>query len=572
LDAPIPSTAIAHEGYRAAFLEIVASLGIELVMVSSLIGHSLDVLGSGLPTFFVCHDFYPFCPALFISFEGVCHSCSEERLTRCTAQNPHNRNFLNVPSSYWPVLRRAFAEIVAKQECLLIAPSKSVQVHYRELVPEFAERFVVVPHGTRAISTQPLRLSFDPGPRLRVVVLGALAPHKGSALLQEAMPGLLEFADLFLVGCGAEYAAPFEGIAGVTVIPQYRRTELAGILEGIGPHVGLLLSVYPETFSFTLQELFELAIPALCTELGSFADRIEAGVNGFLCAPEALEIVRRLRDLDRDRAPLSRVHARLRNAPRRSARDMLEDYHSLAPLPEFSARAYFAPLARRQPEEARTRCQIFWRMRETDFAEAQSSTDHFTADQREHSLRLAIPSFEEEPFEFRFDPADRAGAMIVHRLVVKSQRGDVLWTLNGDTGGIRKFEMEFLPGPDDGSAGVLHFSSNDPRFILPLDREVCRCLRDGGLVEIDCVWFPGDHARLALAWVRAVFQARSSQQHHESQAAALRTELERVRGEWENCRRRIEAMEQSAAEPSETPTPSDSRICPDGPQAGSEAG
>ena len=102
----------------------------------------------------------------------------------------------------------------------------------------------------------------------------------------------------------------------------------------------------PETFSFTLQELFELAIPTLATDIGSFRNRITEGVNGFLCAPDAPSIIARLSELDCNRHVLAEVHARLRDTKVRRLPEMLADYESLTPVPKFSAKASFAPASR----------------------------------------------------------------------------------------------------------------------------------------------------------------------------------------------------------------------------------
>src|SRR5687767_11997723 len=52
----IAATVPEHSEYRAALAEVVTTHGVGAVLVSSLIGHSLDVLDTGLPTAIVCHD------------------------------------------------------------------------------------------------------------------------------------------------------------------------------------------------------------------------------------------------------------------------------------------------------------------------------------------------------------------------------------------------------------------------------------------------------------------------------------------------------------------------------------
>lgn len=51
---------------------MIADFRIEVILISSLIGHAADALATGLPTIFVAHDYYPFCPAVVIQFGEVC--------------------------------------------------------------------------------------------------------------------------------------------------------------------------------------------------------------------------------------------------------------------------------------------------------------------------------------------------------------------------------------------------------------------------------------------------------------------------------------------------------------------
>ena len=60
LQPPIQSTVREHAQYRAVIQEIQQRYGIGRVVVSSLIGHSLEALSTGLPTLQVLHDFYPY--------------------------------------------------------------------------------------------------------------------------------------------------------------------------------------------------------------------------------------------------------------------------------------------------------------------------------------------------------------------------------------------------------------------------------------------------------------------------------------------------------------------------------
>lgn len=354
LEYPIRATAVAHLQYRAILDEVIADFGIEAILVSSLIGHSLDALDSGLPTIFVAHDYYPFCPAVVIHFGEVCERCELPRLERCFAENEHNRFFRNVAAAEWLDLRRRFADLAGADHVSFAAPSESVSRHWRTLVPALAgESFAIIPHG---VDFNPGHLPAPPaGDKLRVVMLGSLAPQKGRALLEQIWPRIAAGVELYLIGCGEE-GEMFRGWPGVTLIPRYRHEELPAIMAGVAPELGLLLSICPETFSYTLSELWLLGIPVMATAVGSFADRVREGVNGFLCPPRAEAIADELLRIAADRACLEPPRAWLAGFRHRRVDEMVADYHALTPLPAFAAPRYFAtPAALGPTEDAPTR-------------------------------------------------------------------------------------------------------------------------------------------------------------------------------------------------------------------------
>lgn len=331
LDLPIHATAIAHLQYRAILQEIVEEFGVESIVVSSLIGHSLDVLRTRLPTLIVAHDHMPLCVALYAHFDGECRGCDAARLASCIATNPAHAFFQGVRAEDWQVLREAFAAEVLRQDLTIVAPSPSTAARWRALMPELAgARIEVIGHGVDL----PPRVAFAPPAdgRLRLVKIGRLSPEKGAALLEAALPELLTFAEITLIGCG-DAAVRLGRHPGVTAIAHFEPAELPGLIAQARPHLGLQLSVVPETFSYTLSELWHAGVPVLGCRTGSLADRIRDGDNGFLCEPSAASLLARLRELDGRRDVLAAIAARLRDTPGRSCAQMVADYQAVLPPP-----------------------------------------------------------------------------------------------------------------------------------------------------------------------------------------------------------------------------------------------
>jgi glycosyltransferase involved in cell wall biosynthesis len=340
LSYPIRSTVITHLQYKVILQEIIDEFGVEIILVSSLIGHSLDVLNTDIKTVFITHDYYPFCPAINIFFNGICEECAEERLKRCFLENEHNRFFKNATVPEWMGIRKHFVELLANSNISLASPSESVARYLKILITELRYReFKIIHHGVNFVSSW-VNNEVHLSGKLRIIVLGSLALHKGRRLLEEIYPELYAIADFYLVGCGEE-GGIFEGKSGIYLIPQYEYNQLPEIVAKIDPHIGLLLSIVPETYSYTLSELWILRIPPVATNIGSFADRIIDGVNGFLCQPTKSSVIKKINWVTKNVVVLNQVRQRLIDWKHHTTKEMVEKYHALTPLPEFSARRYF---------------------------------------------------------------------------------------------------------------------------------------------------------------------------------------------------------------------------------------
>ena len=483
LSPEIKHTATSHSRYRAALAEIADSYGIDNILISSLIGHSLDALETGVPSTLIAHDFYPFCPALNITFGSVCRHCTESDLQNCTEANVHHRFFRNVPPAEWIELRKAFAQRVLRGQVPIIAPSPSVPRHYAELAPELKDCFAVIPHGVRRFETGPLRLDYSTGRRLRIVILGSLAPQKGLELLRKIQASLRSFADLFLAGCG-EYGLEFEALSGVTVIPEYDWRELPGLLQSFRPDAGLLLSIVPETFSYTLQELMNLAIPPVATGMGSFADWIEDGVDGFLCDAEPAAIVARLEGLSAQRNLLAGVHQHLIGRKQRGVLEMVADYDRLLGLPALSARAYFDRGEREQPAaKANVDFRLTWRSASGDFGEPLRGRGA-AGGTGSRIVKIAIPEIHAGPAQLRLDLGNEPGFVVLFRIHLYSSEKQCLWSWDsrhGLPGGI----WENIQPMAIERGLLLHLSESLPRWLLPVGDGDLKALERGGQLEIE---------------------------------------------------------------------------------------
>jgi len=333
LSEPIHVTVDTHSEYRKIIREIIQEYGVQAVLVSSLIGHALDIMDTGLPTLVINHDYFPTCPAINLFFDGVCGNCNDDRLALCIQNNSDFNPFYNLSGDEQAKkVRTQFLNLVVSVPIAMVVPNRSVREHLLRISPQLTNvPFVTIPHGYLLDMRSIPYTGFVGGRKLRIVVLGRLSVSKGVRLLMDALDRLVEFAEVHLVGA-MEVGELFRDKAGVHVVSQYSVEELPAILTAIQPDVGLLLSIWPETFSYTLSELFLMAIPPAATNLGGFSDRIQPGETGYLFEPDADALLICLHAIHENRNTLRTIRSNLLAMPPRSAQEMVADYHRLLPL------------------------------------------------------------------------------------------------------------------------------------------------------------------------------------------------------------------------------------------------
>jgi GT2 family glycosyltransferase len=288
------------------------------------------------------HDHFPAWPLLSVHPEPYLHDRQPVDIDAALADHERNLEFRDKDADSWRAIRAAWLETLSTHHVVLAAPGQSVLDMQARLDPAFASRKAhVVPHGCIGAEdrrrTEPR--SREDG-RLRMVVLGRIQPGKGQELLAEAMERLAGRLQVYLVG-SSKWGERFFGMKGVNVIPEYEPNELPALLGAIGPDFAALLSIVPETFSYTLSELQAVGIPAIATRVGSFPGRITHDRTGWLIEARADALVEQVEKLCRSPETIDRVRTALVEVEIQTIDAMRSAYERI--LPPAAAPKPFVP-------------------------------------------------------------------------------------------------------------------------------------------------------------------------------------------------------------------------------------
>ena len=333
----IADSAISHAGYRHLLDKLLDRYAVSRILVSSLIGHSLDALNTGRPTALMLHDYYPAWPILHIdplAWQQGSEIAVEAALTEHAGSIP----FLARRSDHWRDLRNTWLQHVKTNRIVLFTPTRETLKRWQLLVSDPLETAVVIGHGFKGWSrrTRPVTGRARDDGRLNIVVPGRLSAGKGLRLLESTIDDLAKLAHLTLLGCGRN-GWRFYGRTGVDIIAEYRRTQLPDLLHQLAPQAALFLSTVPETWNYALSETRALGIPPIATRLGSFIERIEPGKNGWLFDPSPDKLLDVIQELHRSPETLQQAAGK---KPRQSrVKTVVKRYWKALPAETVSAPA-----------------------------------------------------------------------------------------------------------------------------------------------------------------------------------------------------------------------------------------
>jgi glycosyltransferase involved in cell wall biosynthesis len=203
----------------------------------------------------------------------------------------HDLTFVNPQAFSARVLEPDIAWIAGVAETLarvatLIAPSAFI----RDLALRFfpASRCELIAPG---IDVSPSLQGTNPPAEFAaqraghvVAVIGAIGQHKGSVLL-DALVARLEGSDIGIVVIGYTDSQLLRGwrVPGRCYVHgPYVDAELPALIAGYGVDIALFPNRLPESFSYTLSEVWAAGIPAIVPGDGALSERVSQHEGGWI--------------------------------------------------------------------------------------------------------------------------------------------------------------------------------------------------------------------------------------------------------------------------------------------------
>lgn len=231
----------------------------------------------------LCHDFFALCPTINLlnTSRQYCGMPQEDACEKCYLQKGLDVQYQCQSRKEWVANWRSFllhcTEVRAFSEDTL----KRFQAAFGEDLP-----YSLVPH--QVDYAFPIQKECKTTDTLNIGLLGVLTVHKGSefikALLETIDAGDLKIRIKLIGRCDGVNFTKYKNFSQTGA---YQAQELPKLIYENDIDIFLIPSIWPETFSYTTEEIIRMGMPIAAFDLGAPAERVGRYEKGLILSREA---------------------------------------------------------------------------------------------------------------------------------------------------------------------------------------------------------------------------------------------------------------------------------------------
>lgn len=273
---------------KTALTALIHALGPKSIMLNHFISWDQEDIHEiftniKIPYAVYLHDFYWVCPTInFVNSSGefcnaetrvkTCESCfaATDGYTRAWAE----KTIKSIGVSGW---RRLTYEIFEKAQ-EIACPSNDTKNWYLKYFPEFNDKIRIWTRDPIVNTVNSFSETVLTSKTLKVVTLGGISKIKGERIIYEMNDIIVDKnlpIELIVIGVINQPQYPTKHSRLLKVTGPYNNSDVPDLLMKHRPAIGLVPSIWPETYSYTTSELFTGQIPVMCFDIGAPADRVK---------------------------------------------------------------------------------------------------------------------------------------------------------------------------------------------------------------------------------------------------------------------------------------------------------
>lgn len=262
--------------YRDMVEKIVLALNISDIHIHHMINHYFDLTDIinkyKLNASITLHDFYSICPTINLLYEGrtFCGILENKDCAKCLNLSLKLHN--NILDGWHKDWERLFASVNN-----IIVPSEDTKRRISTVYKNI--NIKVIEHGIDMESYDCSRKHSNK--IFNVAYVGVLSNHKGLYIFKDLLKSKGKNIKFHLFGY-SEDKKMNRSKGNYIYHGKYNRQTLAKQLNTNNIDLVCFLQIWPETYSYTVQEVIASGIPMISYDIGAGADRIKANNLGWV--------------------------------------------------------------------------------------------------------------------------------------------------------------------------------------------------------------------------------------------------------------------------------------------------
>jgi len=249
---------------------------LEMVEYLSSLSHTIDA-----PLTIPIHDYYALCPSYTLLNDkgNYCQVPDLEECKKCMSQNTQEWRNYHSDTVNMPLWRVQWLNLLTQSQNILCFSNASKDIllkAYPTLPPTSIQ---VIPHQVKPLP--PVILNPNAKKTITVGILGAINYAKGSKIIKHLIQTIerdnLDI-EVVLVGEMSENikSTHFRSTG------RYKREDLPDIILHESIDMFIIPSIWPETFSYTSQEIMMMEMPLMVFNIGAPAERVKEYSKGYI--------------------------------------------------------------------------------------------------------------------------------------------------------------------------------------------------------------------------------------------------------------------------------------------------
>lgn len=311
--------------YKDMIENIITALRIDTIHIHHMIGHCMDIIDVAkeynVYSMITLHDYYSVCPTInmLYNMETFCENIKNPDCKNCIKSKTLIQN------NIIPKWRNNWYNFLKKFDKVIV-PTKSVEKiiskYYKDI------KYTVIEHGID-IENSDYVIDLSSHEKKNIAFVGVMVKHKGAEILENMIKNSSNYTfHLF----GESQYEPLSSSKGCFVYHgRYNRNDLPTLLKDNNIDLVCMLSITPETFSYTLSEVSAAGVPVLSFDIGALGERINRDNLGWTLkyTNDYKKVLSKIDDIFGNEKQYYKVVNDVVKHINKSTSDMAEDYYDI---------------------------------------------------------------------------------------------------------------------------------------------------------------------------------------------------------------------------------------------------